>query len=169
MISAVHRPTNRRDVGDDSGGSLVVQHQDSLDSTALVCAQSLFDRFGRNGGSVGNLDPLYFDSVGARGVAKASAEVAVHAAQDLVAGRERVDHAGLPGAGAGARIQDDFTARHLKYLFESVQDFFEQTGELWSPMIDEGLRHRSHNPLWNQRGTGNLQKRAARHRCANAI
>ena len=63
MISTVHRPANRRDIGDDSGGSLVVQHQDGLDPTALVCAQLLFDRVGWSGGSVGNLDTLSLDSM----------------------------------------------------------------------------------------------------------
>jgi hypothetical protein len=43
-------------------------------------------------------------------------------------------------------------------------------------MIDKGLRHGPHNPLRDQGRTGNLQKRAARHKlreryliCANDV
>ena len=156
MSGAVQGAANRADVGDDPGGSLVVQHQDSLDPAIFIRAQTFFDLFGGHRGPIGNFNPLYFDSVGARGVTEARAEVAVDAAQHPVARRERIDEARFPGARAGARIQNNFATRGLKYFLKTFQDLFEQVGELRPPMIDERLRHGTHNPVGNQRRTGNL-------------
>src|SRR3989338_10003505 len=89
--------------------------------------------------------------------------MAIDAAQHSIAWRKGVHQAGLPGAGAGAGIENDLAAGCLKNVLEPVQDLFEQAGEFRAAMIYQGLRHRARNPLRDQSGTRNLQKRTAGH------
>src|SRR2546426_781416 len=163
MARLVQRPANLGDVGGHSSRSLVVKDKDGLNLPVLVSAQMFFHQIGRDTGSVGNFEKLHLDPVGACRFAETAAEVAIDAAQHPITRGEGVHYAGLPGSGARAGIEEDLTSRCLKHALKPFQDFLKQAGKFRSAMVDEGLRHRSDDPLWDQRGAGDLEKRTARH------
>ena len=80
--------------------------------------------------------------------------------QDPVAGGQRVDQGGFPGAGPGRRINDD-GPRGLENGLQTVEDFPRHAGEVRPPVVDGGRVDGFENPVRHVGRPRNLQEMTA--------
>src|SRR3990172_8642638 len=107
MVRAVDGRADGGDVARDARGGLVVHREDGFDLITLVSGQPLFNLSRGDALAVGDVETLDVDAEGFSRLAGEHGEVAVDAAERAIAGRERVDQARLPRAGARARIEQN--------------------------------------------------------------
>ena len=79
--------------------------------------------------------------------------------QHAVAGRQRVDQRGFPGAGAGRGVDDDRIGG-LEDGLDAVEAALGELGELRPAMVDDRRVHRAQHAVGQRRRPGNLQEMA---------
>src|ERR671918_1827126 len=117
MPGGVHRFANGCKVARNARRGFGLEDKNRSDLMLSVSVEALLNRLSRHAGPVFNLQPVNLDAVRRGDAAKRIAEVAVHTAQHLVAGRKRIDDAGFPTSGARAGEEEDLTLSGLKELF----------------------------------------------------
>ena len=163
MARLVERAAHRPDVAGHARRGLVVDDEDGADLVGRVRAEALGDPSRGHAFPVGHLETVHLDAEGGGRPAEVVREVAVDDAQDAVAGRQRVDDGRLPAARARARVHDRLTALGLEHALEPDEDLADQRRELRAAVVDDRLRHRTHDPLGDEGGAGDLQERPTGH------
>jgi hypothetical protein len=148
----------------NSRRSFSLDDQDRLDLALFVSTQALFDCARRDGRAVLDFQSLNIHSVGCRGAAIEIAEMAVHATQRLIAGRKRIDNAGLPTSCARAGEKENLTLSGFEEFFQALDHLAQKDGKLRSAMVDQRLGHRPNNALRHDARTRDLKKRPTRHK-----
>ena len=77
--------------------------------------------------------------------------------QDPVPRGKRIDECGLPGAGAGRRV-DDNRCGGLENPLETFEHFQRESGEFGTAMVDCRPAHGTQDPVRSIRGPGDLKK-----------
>ena len=157
MAGIVHGHANVGDAIGDAGGSFVVNDSDSADRVLTVLDQPRFQLAG--------IDPvapiagyeLHIQVESLRHGLPQGGELPGLIHQHLVCGRERIDEARLPGAGA-RRGEDCNRIRRLEDRPASLQDLSREPGELGAAMVNRGPRDGAENAVRNIGGTGICRK-----------
>ncbi len=164
MPGAAQRLADGRDVGRHAGGRLVVDDEHGADVARVVTLEARLNLVGRYAGAVGQIESLQLDAEGGGGAGEATREEAVDAGEHAVARRQRVDDRRLPGARARAGVEEHVAALGLKDALEPVQALAHERFEARAAMVDDGLGHRAHDPIGDQRRPGDLQERPSGRR-----
>jgi len=111
--------------------------------------------------------PLDVEAEALRHVAPERREVAGLERQHPVAGRERVDQRGLPGAGARRRV-DDHGARRAQDPPEAREQLAAQRREVRPAVVDRRRVDRPQHPVGHVGGPWNLKEVASGHDALHA-
>ena len=120
MLGRIQRLAHPGDIAGDSGGSLVMAGEHSLDLVLLVRFQRLLGTLERH--ALAPLDILDFHVVSEplRHVDPQMAELSEARGQHLVAGRQRIAQCRLPATGARGREDEYLTGSGLEDLLQTL-------------------------------------------------
>jgi hypothetical protein len=159
MLGGVHRLAHEGNLGGDAGRGFVVHHAHRLDRMLGVLLQTRLHLVSRHAAPPvgGDELDLQFQLVGH--LAPQGGEVAGLDHDDPVAGRERVDERGFPGARARGGV-DHHRLLGLEDLADVAQHLQAELLELRAAMVDGRLVDRAQHAVGDVGRTGNLQEMA---------
>ena len=157
MIGFVDRLADLGDGRQAAGRGLIVQDADRLDLLGLVLAQARFDGRGIGAGAPVGGDELGLEADAFRHLLPQRGELAGLHHQHLVAGRQRVDQRGFPGAGAGGGV-DDHRIGGLEDGLDAFQAFLGELGEFRPAVIDDRRVHRAQHAVGDRGRSRDMQK-----------
>src|SRR5689334_3082655 len=157
MLDAIHDLADFERRGDAARGRFVVDHAHGLDVVRLVGGESGLDLF-----KIGAMAPVARNEIDIElelvgNAAPEHGKLAGLAHQHLVAGLQRVDDRGFPGAGAGRR-KDDHGLLGAEHPLQARQYGKADLGKLRTAVIEAGHVHGPQHPVGDIGRSWNLEK-----------
>ena len=157
MLGAVHRLADFERRRDAAGRGLVMDDHHGLDLVLAIRRKFCFDRF-----HIGAAAPITWDKINVEfefvgDAVPQHGELAGLGHQHLVAGFERIDDRGFPGAGPG-RGKNDNRLGGAEHALHGRHHRKAELGEFGTPMIQRRHVHRPQHPVGDVGRSWNLKK-----------